>query len=327
MLTCTSSILNSPITTHSLTHHSAEQALRPSQDLATLWQRVQPNRRREAKGSPKTHTAWFCSSHQRPQPTMSKKGGWTRSSISGALEPISNGSNGGLDSPQLFSRRFSKAQPFVIHEQNDSPYEKHRNASIHAEHLSSARVNGHAKTLSSIPGVTATSSLIGLGIYRSPKSTTGVTVRVSKRSKRILSGLFILFVFVFWKLGDEAPSTGKATSTSSYSHLLPSPPSAAGLAARAPLSLKRLFSSRSARSAKQSREEDLSTSPHGGHTFHPNGLLLVNPKGRHPINVLIENAEKKWSTLLKKQSTTLDEATQEYKRRYKRNPPKGWEAW
>lgn len=261
---------------------------------------------------------------------MYKKGGWTRSSISGALEPISNG-NGGPDSPQLFSRRFSKAQPFVIREDSDSPYEKHRSASIHRhQHSDSStpRSAGHAKTLSSIPGLTATSSLIGLGIYRSPKSTTGVTVRASKRSKKILSGLFVLFVFVFWRYGDQKPASGSSTAASrSYSYLLPSPPSAAGLAARAPPSLQRLFGSRSAKKPKWNVDDDLAASPHGGHTYHPNGLLLVNPKGRHPINVLIENAEKKWDALLKKQSTTLDEATQEYKRRYKRNPPKGWEAW
>lgn len=272
---------------------------------------------------------------------MSKKGAWTRSSISGALEPVGDRA---LDTSQLFSRRFSKAQPFVIQE-SDSPYEKHRNASIHAngnsDYISSARSNhpaaatGHAKTLSSIPGLTATSNLIGLGIYRSPKSSTGVTVRASKRSKRILSGLFILCVFLFWKLGDDGSasstsptSTSSSSKPNSYSYLLPSPPSAARFAARAPMSLKHFFSGRlSSHKPKRNVEEELASSPHGGHTMHPNGLLLVNPRGRHPIHVLIENAEKKWAALLKKQSTTLDEATQEYKRRYKRNPPKGWEAW
>lgn len=29
------------------------------------------------------------------------------------------------------------------------------------------------------------------------------------------------------------------------------------------------------------------------HTFHPNGLLLVNPRGPHPIHALIDRAEKK----------------------------------
>lgn len=30
----------------------------------------------------------------------------------------------------------------------------------------------------------------------------------------------------------------------------------------------------------------------GSHTFHPNGLLLVNPRGPHPIHALIDKAEK-----------------------------------
>jgi hypothetical protein len=63
------------------------------------------------------------------------------------------------------------------------------------------------------------------------------------------------------------------------------------------------------------------------HTFHPNGLLLVNPKGRHPILALIEHAEKKWRNLIKRQSTTLEEAVDEYKRRYRRNPPLGFDHW
>ncbi|BGP16397.1 hypothetical protein JCM10213_004046 [Rhodosporidiobolus nylandii] len=63
------------------------------------------------------------------------------------------------------------------------------------------------------------------------------------------------------------------------------------------------------------------------HTFHPNGLLLVNPKGRHPIHVLIERAEKKWKDKVARQSKTLSEAVREYKQRYRRNPPKGFDDW
>lgn len=261
---------------------------------------------------------------------MSKKGAaWTRSSISGALEPIHGHSGsisgGGPLSPQLFSRRFSKAQPFVI--QEDNAYRKQ-------EHISSpTRSIHHAKTLSSIPGITATSNLIGLGLYRSPKSTTGLTIKSSKRSKRILSGLLLILVFVVWMYGgassSSSPNDTPSKSTFSY---LPKSPSAKANSNNKPL-LARLFSSKSSTSNKARREaeererEQLAASPSGGHTFHPNGLLLVNPKGRHPINVLIEHGEKKWNDLLKRQSKTLDEATQEYKRRYKRNPPKGWEQW
>ncbi|GAA5984871.1 hypothetical protein JCM11641_005447 [Rhodosporidiobolus odoratus] len=63
------------------------------------------------------------------------------------------------------------------------------------------------------------------------------------------------------------------------------------------------------------------------HTFHPNGLLLVNPKGQHPIHVLIERAEKKWKDKVAGQSKTLSEAVREYKQRYRRNPPKGFDDW
>lgn len=63
------------------------------------------------------------------------------------------------------------------------------------------------------------------------------------------------------------------------------------------------------------------------HTFHPNGLMLVNPRGRHPINVLIERAEKQWKEKVARQSRTLSEAVREYKQRYRRNPPKGFDDW
>lgn len=63
------------------------------------------------------------------------------------------------------------------------------------------------------------------------------------------------------------------------------------------------------------------------HTFHPNGLLLVNPKGKHPIHQMIERAEQQWKDKLAKQSRTLSEAVAEYKQRYRRNPPKGFDDW
>lgn len=71
---------------------------------------------------------------------------------------------------------------------------------------------------------------------------------------------------------------------------------------------------------------------------HSNGYLLlpdpskansVKPlsEERHPILELIENAERKWDKLLKSQSKTLAEAVAEYKRRYQRNPPRGFDKW
>ncbi|KAJ4474319.1 glycosyl transferase family 90-domain-containing protein [Lentinula aciculospora] len=65
----------------------------------------------------------------------------------------------------------------------------------------------------------------------------------------------------------------------------------------------------------------------GRHTFRPDGLVAVNPKGPHPIFELVDRAEKAWNEKLRKASTSLDEAIGEYRRRYRRNPPKGFDKW
>ncbi|OCF46102.1 hypothetical protein I317_00192 [Kwoniella heveanensis CBS 569] len=59
-----------------------------------------------------------------------------------------------------------------------------------------------------------------------------------------------------------------------------------------------------------------------------NGFLTVNPKSTvHPIYQLIESAKFQWDAKVNRQSKTLKEAVQEYKRRYKTLPPKGFEKW
>lgn len=63
------------------------------------------------------------------------------------------------------------------------------------------------------------------------------------------------------------------------------------------------------------------------HLFRSNGLMEVNPDGRHPLFELIERAEAKWEAKVKRQSKTLDEAVAEYVRRYHRPPPKGFDDW
>ena len=63
------------------------------------------------------------------------------------------------------------------------------------------------------------------------------------------------------------------------------------------------------------------------HSFRSDGLLEVNPNGRHPIYDLIEHAEADWDKKLNRQSKTLAEAVTEYKRRYGRAPPKGFDKW
>ena len=47
----------------------------------------------------------------------------------------------------------------------------------------------------------------------------------------------------------------------------------------------------------------------------------------HPIPRLMTEAEENFKHLLSRQSTTLKKAVAEYKRRYGRNPPKGFDQW
>lgn len=47
----------------------------------------------------------------------------------------------------------------------------------------------------------------------------------------------------------------------------------------------------------------------------------------HPIPKLMADAEEKFKAKLARQSTTLDAAVAEYRRRYTREPPKGFDAW
>ncbi|GLB39363.1 putative lipopolysaccharide-modifying enzyme [Lyophyllum shimeji] len=63
------------------------------------------------------------------------------------------------------------------------------------------------------------------------------------------------------------------------------------------------------------------------HTYLPNGLLHVNPDGIHPILELVKKAEEEWEKKLDRASRTLEEAVVEYKRRYKRDPPEGFDDW
>ena len=55
-------------------------------------------------------------------------------------------------------------------------------------------------------------------------------------------------------------------------------------------------------------------------------LVVVKPE-EHPIPKLIEEAELKYEEKLQRQSKTLEDAVAEYKRRYRREPPKGFGEW
>ena len=51
------------------------------------------------------------------------------------------------------------------------------------------------------------------------------------------------------------------------------------------------------------------------------------PRGVHPITYLMKEAEKRFDGMMARQSRTLEAAVAEYKRRYGRSPPKGFEIW
>ncbi|KAG6865554.1 hypothetical protein C0991_001558 [Blastosporella zonata] len=63
------------------------------------------------------------------------------------------------------------------------------------------------------------------------------------------------------------------------------------------------------------------------HVYSPSGLLHVNPDGIHPILALVRSAEDEWDRKLDRASRTLEEAVREYKRRYRRDPPAGFDDW
>jgi hypothetical protein len=63
------------------------------------------------------------------------------------------------------------------------------------------------------------------------------------------------------------------------------------------------------------------------HHFGDDGLLVVNPNGSHPIYELIKEANIQWRRKVRRASTTLGAAVKEYKRRYHRAPPQGFNFW
>jgi hypothetical protein len=65
----------------------------------------------------------------------------------------------------------------------------------------------------------------------------------------------------------------------------------------------------------------------GKHTYRRDGLLEVNYGGPHPILELIKRAEKDWEAKSNRASKNLLDAVVEYRRRYNRDPPRGFDIW
>lgn len=60
---------------------------------------------------------------------------------------------------------------------------------------------------------------------------------------------------------------------------------------------------------------------------HSKPTRLTGSVAEHPIPQLMIDAERRFRTLLSRQSRSLRAAVREYRRRYGRNPPKGFDEW
>ena len=60
---------------------------------------------------------------------------------------------------------------------------------------------------------------------------------------------------------------------------------------------------------------------------HSTSTQLTGSVPGHPIPYLMDDAESRFRKLLSRQSRSLRAAVAEYKRRYGRNPPKGFDEW
>lgn len=64
------------------------------------------------------------------------------------------------------------------------------------------------------------------------------------------------------------------------------------------------------------------------HPIDPNGLLSVSAESSsHPIFQLISDAERQWERKLRSASSSYGEAVKEYRRRYGRGVPRGFDQW
>lgn len=63
------------------------------------------------------------------------------------------------------------------------------------------------------------------------------------------------------------------------------------------------------------------------HYYRPDGHIDVNFDATHPVFELLSRAEKAWALKHEKASKTLGQAVAEYRRRYNRLPPAGFDKW
>ncbi|KAK4702708.1 hypothetical protein P7C70_g3518, partial [Phenoliferia sp. Uapishka_3] len=78
--------------------------------------------------------------------------------------------------------------------------------------------------------------------------------------------------------------------------------------------------------------EGLHFEKEAGHMFYPAHSAseeenAIPPNQPHPIHLLISDAKRDWDKKRARQSKSLREAVEEYERRYKMRPPKGFAKW
>jgi hypothetical protein len=61
--------------------------------------------------------------------------------------------------------------------------------------------------------------------------------------------------------------------------------------------------------------------------FVPSSNAPAIPKSGHPIDVLLKRGEETFEKMKAGQSKSLQEAVEEYQRRYGRKPPRGFDHW
>ena len=74
-------------------------------------------------------------------------------------------------------------------------------------------------------------------------------------------------------------------------------------------------------------QRNLPHSAQGGEPHARTSFKLGQHLTEHPIPGLMADAEDKFRSLLSRQSKSLAEAVEEYKKRYNRDPPKGFDDW